>query len=481
MCSAAALPKFVNVQSDVRQFSIGSRWLYEDSDLRLDASTYAQEAYEALRLLEKCPYEKVALGSVVKRVYHPTENQARSNFKRIWTKEGEGLPFLTGKQLFSLRPDKEKFVSRKMQKIDELLLPEGTILLTRSGTTGFPVLVNKYLSKFAITDDVLRIFPGSIPIGYIYAYLASSIGRPLVTKGEYGSTVDHLEAKHVTTISIPLVPKNIQKSIHRKILRAYALRDKANQLFDKADQKLHELLGISPFTEDEIEYLGSESDPQAFEVSSSELVNRLDATHHVPVVQSVIHKLESGSFRLVQLSSKVQKVYVAPRFARIYVEEEFGIPLLQGSQLPSMRPHNLEFISSTKTKKIERWTIKSGWVLVTCSGTIGRIAVSSSQQNGWAGSQHILRIIPKENITHPGFLAAFLSTPYGQHQLKAKIYGGVVDELTAEDTEIILIPDIPYSMQLAIGELVVRVYELRDEANAVEDEAIAELEAVISG
>lgn len=245
MCSAVALPKLHQVQSDVRQFSIGSKWLYEDTDLRLDASTYAQEAYEALRILENCPYEKVDLGTVVKRVYHPTENQARSNFKRIWTKEDKGIPFLTGKQLFFLRPEKLKFVSRKMEKIDELLLPKCTILLTRSGTTGFPVLVNKYLSQFAITDDVLRIFPGEMPIGYIYAYLASSIGRPLVTKGEYGSTVDHLEAKHVTTVPIPLVPENIQKNIHKKILRAYALRDKANQLFDKAEEDLYELLGVN--------------------------------------------------------------------------------------------------------------------------------------------------------------------------------------------------------------------------------------------
>lgn len=89
--------------------------------------------------------------------------------------------------------------------------------------------------------------------------------------------------------------------------------------------------------------------------------------------------------------------------------------------------------------------------------------------------------MPEENITHPGFLAAFLSTPYGQHQLKAKIYGGVVDELTAEDTEVLLIPDVPYSEQCRIGEPVVQVYELRDEANVLEDEAIAELEAVISG
>ncbi|MEI2583848.1 restriction endonuclease subunit S [Scytonema sp. PRP1] len=145
-----------------------------------------------------------------------------------------------------------------------------------------------------------------------------------------------------------------------------------------------------------------------------------------------------------------------------------------------MRLYDLKYISNTKTNKIERWIIKSGWVLVTCSGTIGRVAVSSYHQDGWAASQHILRIIPQENVTHPGFLAAFLSTPYGQHQLKAKIYGGVVDELTAEDTEMILIPDVRYSEQLGIGETVVRVYELRDEANALEDEAIAELEAIIS-
>ena len=88
--------------------------------------------------------------------------------------------------------------------------------------------------------------------------------------------------------------------------------------------------------------------------------------------------------------------------------------------------------------------------------------------------------MPEKGVTHPGFLAAFLSTPYGQHQLKSKIYGGVVDELTAKDTEIILIPDVPHLEQVRIGEPVVRVYEMRDEANDLENEAIAELEAIIS-
>jgi restriction endonuclease S subunit len=89
--------------------------------------------------------------------------------------------------------------------------------------------------------------------------------------------------------------------------------------------------------------------------------------------------------------------------------------------------------------------------------------------------------MPTVNVSHPGFLAAFLSTPFGQHQLKAKIYGGVVDELTSEDTADVWIPDIPYPQQREIGKLAVRAYEQRDNANEIEEQAIAEVERLILG
>jgi type I restriction enzyme, S subunit len=481
MCSAAALPKFINdVQSDVCQFSIGSKWLYE-ADSRFDAAAYSEGAFRAREEIETCGYPTESLGQLCGTIWHPVQNQARSNFKRIYTKPEHGVPFVSSRNMFFLPLRPEKFLSRRMKKLGDLMIPRGWIIVSRSGTVGNILLVNKTLEKCAITDHTIRLEPVGVPSGYLYAFLASRFGKAFISSSTYGSTVDELEPKHLVPIPVPLPSEDIQKSIHRKILQAYALRDRANQIFDKAEQDLYKSLGINSFSEDDVQYLGSEDDPQAFEISSSELVDRLDASHHVPIVRSVLHKLSQSKFKLIQLGSKVNQVYVAPRFARIYVEEEFGTPLLQGSQLLSMRPYDLKYISNAKTKKMERWLIQSGWVLVTCSGTIGRIAVSSSQQNGWAASQHILRIIPKENSTHPGFLSAFLSTPYGQHQLKAKIYGGVIDELTAEDTEVILIPDIPYPEQLKIGEPILKVYELRDKANNIENEAIAELEAMISG
>jgi type I restriction enzyme S subunit len=466
------------LEPKVRHFSVSSKWLYE-TDVRFNATTYAEEVYVALSTLEKCGYIKAPLSSLVGRVYHPTENQPRSNFKRIWVKEDQGEPFLTGKQLFFFRPDKEKYISRRMPKLHELQIPKGTILLSRSGITGFPVLVGEWLSQFAVTDDAIRVFPGSAPIGFIYAYLASSICRPLMVKSEYGATVSHIEAKHISTLPVPLIPKDAQLSIHQKILNAYKLRDDANALLDKAELDLHTLLGISPFTEDDIDYISGSDHPRAFSISSSEFTDRFDAMHHIPLARSAVRKLGEGGVPLVKLGSSVDRVYVAPRFARTYVESSFGTPLLQGSQLPLMSIRGLKYISNTQTEKMERWIIQKGWVLVTCSGTIGRTGIVTTKQDGWAASQHILRIMPRKNVTHPGFLATFLSTPFGQHQLNAKIYGGVVDELTAEDTANTWIPDIPYSQQEELGEPVVQAYELRDSATDIEEQAIADLESLL--
>lgn len=144
------------------------------------------------------------------------------------------------------------------------------------------------------------------------------------------------------------------------------------------------------------------------------------------------------------------------------------------------RIHELKYISNSQTDRMERWVIRSGTVLVTCSGTIGRVAIASNTMNGWAASQHILRITPKIGVSHEGYIATFLMTPYGQHQLQSKIYGGVVDELTAEDTAKVLIPDLPYAEQEKIGAPAREAYELRDQANALENQAIACMEAVIS-
>jgi type I restriction enzyme S subunit len=461
----------------VKHFSVSSRWIFED-DSRLDATTYSAGAFQALDAIEACRFEKRSLGSLCGTIWHPVQNQARSNFKRIYTSEEHGVPFVSSRDMFfyPLRP--ARFLSRRMSKLGDLMVPEGWLLVSRSGTVGNILYVSGTLAKCAISDHTIHVEPKDAPAGYLYAFLSSKYGQPLIAKGIYGAAVDEVEPKHLAVIPVPMAPEGTKLAIHDKVMRAYAIRDAGNELFRQATADLYSLLNVGKFKEEDVQYLGSNA-PRAFPVNSGELGDRLDASHHVPLAPSAVAKLRTGAFPLVQLKERAEEVHVAPRFARVYVEKRYGTPLLQGSHVPSMRPSDMKYISNRMTVKMERWIIHRGMVLVTCSGTIGRTAVVSSKQEGWAASQHILRIRPKTGVTHPGFLSLFLTTGYGQHQLNSKIYGGVVDELTAEDTEMIWIPDVPFNLQQPIGEKIVRVYEMRDEANCLEDEAIAEIEAVV--
>lgn len=465
---------------EVRSFSLSSRFLAE-GDHRFDAKVYAQESFAKLSALERTGVPLEPLSARVAHIYHPTENQPRSSFKRVWVKAEEGYPFLTGKQLTFFRPEKLKFISRHVPKLHELRVDPGIILLSRSGTTGVPVLVGEWLSQFSITDDALRVIPGEAPVGFVYAYLASSFGSALMVRNEYGATVPHLEAKHVLSIPVPSLPKNVEESVHDRIVTAYRLRDRANTILDGAENSLHALLGVAPFTEDDIVYLGKAGEPRAYRVSSEAIQNRLDAQHYLPIQESVIRKLRGGKFPLVEIGERVELVDVAPRFARVYVEKSHGLPFLQGSQLPQMYPLGLKYISRTITKNLSRWIIGKDLVLVTRSGTIGRISVSTKLHEGWAASEHIMRIRTRDRVSHPGFLALFLASPFGQHQIYSKVYGGVVDELTAEDIAILKVPDVPWTEQAKLGRLVLKAYELRDEASVVEREAVEHLEDIIEG
>lgn len=465
-------------QLDPQCFTAEAKFIYA-GDSRFDATAYSAEAWRATEAIETAPGLKRPLGELCGTIWHPVQNQARSNFKRIYVEKEHGVPYVGSREMFffPLRP--EKFLSKKIPKIHDLIVPEGWLLISRSGTVGNVLYVYPRLSRCAITDDAIRIEPTALPAGFLYAFLTSKYGQPLITTGGYGSTISHLEPKHIVSIPVPLFDEIIQREIHTKILKAYDYRNHANDLLDEADAELHRIMGVDPFDASDIEYFGDPRQLKSFEIDASDLGDRFDATCHMPIARSAVDKLSHGRFPLVQLSERIKEVYLAPRFARLYVDSAHGTPLLQGSHVLMMRIHDLKYISTAKTERIDRWIIRKGSVLITCSGTIGRVTLTTKKMDSWAASQHILRVIPKMDVSHPGFLAAFLMTPFGQHQIKARIYGGVVDELTDFDTARCLVPDVPFHLQLPIGAKVEKAFELRDCANDLEDEAIDRIEKLI--
>ncbi|HML40389.1 MAG TPA: restriction endonuclease subunit S [Bellilinea sp.] len=464
---------------------VPSHWIY-DGEQRLDGGYYAAEVTSAFRAVYESGLEIKKISDVTKTINYPTR------FKRIYTKSKQnGVPFLTASEMLQFRPESNEFLSTNLVKSASCIVPKGVILVTRSGSLGRSVIVGERLHQFAITDDAFRVEPEGIEAGYLYAYLSSWIGQALIVKDKYGATIKHLEPNHIARLPIPILPRGAQITIHNQIIHAYELREKANSLLDEATDLLYSSLGLQPYPLSEVPYLPPPPDkqpstryishPQAFTVNSASLNNRFDASYHVPTVRLAIDMISKLTHPFAPLGSLVKDIYLPNRFKRIYVQKEYGIPFLQGSHLSQNILYDLKYVSSKANEKnIQQCVIHTGDILVSRSGTIGVISLVSQLRDGWVGTEDLLRIIPDEAMANRGYIALFLTTKYGQYQIKSKTYGGVVDHITVEDLKEVIIPNPPLEIQNEIGKLVIEAFELKDFATKMEMETVNGLENLLA-
>jgi type I restriction enzyme S subunit len=215
----------------------------------------------------------------------------------------------------------------------------------------------------------------------------------------------------------------------------------------------------------------------SFSVIQKAQDRRIDASYFNPAVARALDTLRHSGMILAPLGSIVTRVFIPGRFKRIYVKESYGLPFLQGSHVVHFQPADIKYVSRTAHKKIDQWIIKKNWLLVTRSGTVGRVMLCPEEWDGWAGSEHILRIIPDEAKCPGGYLYSFLASGLGKIQLTAQIYGAVVDELTEDQTKSVLVP-LPKTDEQK--RLVAKIDEEARQAVATRSKAVSQLMQSVS-
>jgi type I restriction enzyme S subunit len=206
--------------------------------LRLDASYYASEAYEAERILAESGYPLEPLSNLAEEIFN------LPRFRRDWVDDPKyGYPYLSPSELLYFKILRTRFISNRTKNASKFFVKEGWILLTCSGIVGIPIYVTKPLEKCFLSHDLIRIVPKKrIYPGYLYAYLSTSIAKALILRQEYGMTVTHIEPEHIESLPIPRLPDELEREIHEKIVEAWRLRVKANELEEEAISELEKLL-----------------------------------------------------------------------------------------------------------------------------------------------------------------------------------------------------------------------------------------------
>lgn len=171
-----------------------------------------------------------------------------------------------------------------------------------------------------------------------------------------------------------------------------------------------------------------------------------------------------------------REVFVPGRVKRIYLkpDDPNSIGFLGSSEMLDVKPVPCKWLSRDEAR-YQQFKVQKGWVLISCSGTIGNLTYVSETLSSFMVSQHAIRVVAE----YPGYVYCFLKTSIGKALVKTNIYGAVISEIEPEHLAEVPIPDPPYVLKKRIHDLVIRSYALRDESNALLDEAEAFLYDVL--
>lgn len=364
-------------------------------------------------------------------------------------------------------------------RLIEWEIKQGNIVLSRSGRVGDAYWVDKKLDS-ALVGDSFRVVPKNPEDGYfLYALLSSSLAKDYMTGVSYGSVVDHASVAQARSLPVPCVKEKSRSRISELIKGALEDRDAAYDLLAEAEKALlrvNELPEISDSSPYRFDPLGN---PDFTEVKATKVIGkngnqleyRLDAHFYNPLAQLAIMNIRNSKSDVKTIEEVTKKVFFLNRFSRTFVNEEHGIPYLAGGDIVRIRPSSKHYLSRTQTNDIDQYMLNKGWILLTCSGTIGRTTFVWENFESHAATHDLIRIISNQEEIDPGYLYAFLSSPYGKEQVLRYRHGSVIDHITPEQVEKVLIPLPPETKQKEIGDLVRAAYEKRAEAIRLEDEA----------
>lgn len=449
---------------------------------RLEASVFDVESKHIRDVLKTGKYPLVRLDGddgFIEESYYP------GRFKRIYCGRKDGIAFYLPSQMTDIYPEPTKWISKLTKvSIDELKLKKNTLLLTRSGTIGNVTIVSKTIENEVFSDDVIRTsFKNEEDLGYVYAYLKSEYGNNILKTNSYGSVITHIEPEHFKEMLIPDAPYSLKKKIHDLVIQSYNNRDRSNQLIDEATQTMIDELKLPPVEELKKEAFSYSQDIDSFSTKLSDLNGRLEGSYHLPLIK-VIEKYASKNATLIKLNSKdiTERIVLPGRFKRVYVEKGNGKVFLGGKEIGQLDPENKKYLSLTHhSERIKKeLDIIKNMVLVTCSGTIGRVALVPEHWNHWTVNQHVMRILSKR--PYYALIFVWLNSEYGKELVLRQKYGSVVDEVTDKQLGDVVVPIFKNNnINMSILNLIDEANELRYQAYKQEQEAISIMNKEVLG
>jgi len=459
---------------------VRSSWLQEDGR-RLDCNPYMSGALEARDTLRELKARKDPLRTLT--AGHAGGIYNGPMFRRNYVDSPEhGVPFISSGTMLLADLSKLPLLRRadaESSRLSYLRLKPGMTMISCSGTIGRMCYVRPDMDGVWSSQDVLKVVadPARIPPGYLYAFLSSRYGVPLVVSGTYGAIIQHIEPEHIADLPVPRLSSTREAAIAGKIDEAAQVRSEAVSLLGGAEERLRSKLGLDKATP--IHRLPK---PDVISVPSTNLRDRADAYYYGARNREAREAYNRAATN--EALGDVARVFIPGIFKRLYASDpQFGSPYITGGDVFDLAPTSDKHLMRRVAAEYNL-LLRKGMLVVQeagqLGGLIGRSVMVGGYLDGFSCSNNMIRIVPQDDVDG-GYLFVLLSSEFGVRLLSREAAGSSIPHMDEQRVKRIRIPWPSRQQRQDIGAPAIRARDLRDRACDLERQAKAMVESAVRG
>jgi type I restriction enzyme, S subunit len=451
----------------MKTMTISSSWT-DLNERRLDGRPYHSGSTESRVLLKELPVKKNKLIDITK------DNNGIFNGPRFARKYVEnpdyGVPFLGSTDILLSDLSMLPFLSKSyVADHPNLLIDNGWTLITCSGTIGRMAFARPEMKNMAGSQHFMRVVPDTNKTkpGYLFSFLSSRFGLPMVIGMTYGAIIQHIEPHHIADLPVPELG-DVEEKSHQLCVLAAEMRTEASKLLVQAGEIINTEFGFPS------KIAFSNRNYSITRTTSLHAKSRLEATYHDWVAQKSDELL--NQVKSLGILAKVADLGETGRIKQIFTNEKYGVPFLTSGDLFLLRLAPDRFLSKRLLPEDERWKIEEGDILMARSGQVGGIIGHSV----WADkrfeslcvSVDVLHIRAIKGKIPAGYLFAYLNlTDVGYRQLVRAAAGSSIPHISPDDVALLRVPRTDDATEERVSKLVFKAGQFRARAQEKEDEA----------
>lgn len=457
---------------------ISSNWLHHEGR-RFDCGPYTSGAQEARLKLALLSCKKESLGTLVTRpdgIFHAGRES------RWWVNSAEfGIPFLSSSSVLRADLSSLPFIHRlQVESNPRFIIHSGWTLISRSGTIGRMVFARPNMNGMACSEHVMRVAcdPDKAPPGYVYAFLSSRFGVPLIISGTYGSIIQSIEPEHIISLPVPRLGDQIESSVSVMMEESAELISQYQTLVCEATTLFFKSVNLTELSASE--WHGTSSD-----TSFSTRFPRHDslrALNFNPRYEALKAAIKTGPWKSLGEICEPGTLVRGGRFKRIDADPEYSRRLIGQKHLFWLQPEGRWIARTALDADV---LVEPGTVLIAARGTLGEHELYSRAEFAWgpgvelAYSEDILRARADERIMPRGCLFAFLRSETAFRMLRSISVGSKLQDHHHIFRGQLPVPYPPVKVQQEIHSIVVEAYECRHRGVALENQARSLVEKAI--